>query len=196
MTIRCVRSLGNIDPNADGPETYALDKLPDDYIIKEKGTGDDSHIFTATHLNENALRYYTSRELPFADQNSVENRLYKKFAVYKEQTTDGGDVNVTTFNNNITADISSGTKNRYCPDGYRTPNQRELAIMVYYFSNDPTYTLDYINDNYITRTYWSFGYHGIKKSDKQGFAARTSPIITVNSTSNNGTRCVRDIRVD
>ena len=198
MTIRCVRSLGNIGPNADGPETYALDKLPDDYIIKEKGTGDDSHIFTATHLNENALRYYTSRELPFADQNSVENRLYKKFAVYKEQTTSGGDVNVTTFNNNITADISSGTKNRYCPDGYRTPNQRELAIMVYYFSNDPTYTLDYINDNYITRTYWSFGYHGINKNNnnKQGFAARTSPIITVNSTSNNGTRCVRDIRVD
>lgn len=202
LTVRCVRNLGYIGGTyGSSPETYNIGLIPDDYIVKEPGTGDDSHIFTTTHLNENALRYYTSRELPFADQNSVENRLYKKFAVYKQQTTSTS-ADVSNFNNNITADISNGEQNRYCPPGYRAPNQRELAIMVYYFTNETGYTNDFIESRYITRTYWSFGPEGNlnppKSTSKQGFAARTgSPaFITVNSTTNNATRCVRDIRVD
>lgn len=204
LTVRCVRNLGYIGGTDGGsPETYNIGLIPDDYIVKEPGTGDDSHIFTTTHLNENALRYYTSRELPFADQNSIENRLYKKFAVYKQQTTYDNNMSVSNFNNNITNDISNGKKNRYCPEGYRTPNQRELAIMVYYFTNETGYTNDFIEGNYITRTYWSFGPEGKletpKHDTKQGFAARTGPpaYTTVSqNTSYNGTRCVRDIRVD
>lgn len=204
LTVRCVRNLGYIGGTyGSSPETYNIGLIPDDYIVKEPGTGDDSHIFTTTHLNENALRYYTSRELPFADQNSVENRLYKKFAVYKQQTTDGNNMTVSNFNNNITNDISNGEQNRYCPEGYRTPNQRELAIMVYYFTNETGYTNDFIEGRYITRTYWSFGPEGKletpKHGTKQGFAARTGPpaYTTVSeNTSYNGTRCVRDIRVD
>lgn len=204
LSVRCVRNLGYIGGTyGSSPETYNIGLIPDDYIVKEPGTGDDSHIFTTTHLNENALRYYTSRELPFADQNSVENRLYKKFAVYKQQTTDGNNMSVSNFNNNITNDISNGEQNRYCPEGYRTPNQRELAIMVYYFTNETGYTNDFIEGDYITRTYWSFGPEGKletpKHGTKQGFAARIGPpaYTTVSeNTKYNGTRCVRDIRVD
>lgn len=193
MTIRCVRNLGDVGETVIGggdPETYDLDEVPQDYIIKEEGTGDDSHIFTTTHLNENALRYYTSRELPLADQNSVENRLYKKFAVYKERTPIGNNVKFVEFNNNINADIRNGVKNRYCPQGYRTPNQRELAIMLYYDVYDAEYCW--------SRTEWSFGNNGVnnKNTGKYGFSKRPTLITVSNNDSFNGTRCVRDIRVD
>lgn len=195
MTIRCVRNLGDIGDNVAGggnPETYDLDEVPQDYIIKEEGTGDDSHIITATHLNNQALRYYTSRELPLADQNSIENHLYKKFAVYKERTVDrtgGGNVPFQTFNANVDLDIRSGKQNRYCPPGYRVPNQRELAIMLYYDIYDGEYCL--------SRTVWSFGEMGVnnKGQGKYGFCRRPA-LMTVNTSNTNGTRCVRDIRVD
>lgn len=192
MTTRCIRNLGDVGNHiSDGnnPETYALNQVPDDYIVVEAGTGDDSHVITTTHLNEQALRYYTSRELPLADQNSIESRLYKKFAIYKERTTSGGNVDFTTFNNNIDSDIRSGILNRYCPEGYRTPNQRELAIMLYY---------DVYDENYCwSRTLWSFGEIGAnnKNTDKYGFHKRSN-LMTVNNSTINGTRCVRDIRVD
>jgi len=63
-TVRCIRNLGNIDGVSD--ETYTLDKEPEDFIQMEGGGAGkkENVIFTATHLNENALRYYTSRGLP------------------------------------------------------------------------------------------------------------------------------------
>jgi hypothetical protein len=194
MTIRCVRNLGDVGNhimNGNNPETYALDQFPDDYIVvEETASGDDSHIISTTHLNDQALRYYTSRELPLADQNSVESRLYKKYAVYKERTTSGNGVSFVTFNENIDADIRSGVKNRYCPPGYRTPNQRELAIMLYYDIKDtqPCWS----------RTVWSFGEAGSNDKDqgKYGFSKQQTLMTVANYGDINGTRCVRDIRVD
>lgn len=195
---RCVRNLGFIDGNSE--ETYSLDKEPEDYI-QQTTTEEGNYIFTATHLNSQALRYYTSRELTYADETSVENRLYKKFEVLKDMsalTNESGTSTsyyFTDFNDRITKSIAEGKGNPFCPEGYRIPSQREIAIMRYYLGSSeikPT----------LTRTYWSFGplgkYYDTRKTDnasKYGFIIDGGN-LTVYYTTVGQTRCVRDIRTD
>ena len=183
--IRCVRNLGYIDGKPG--ESYDIKKeVPADYIVYDKGT------FTCTHLNSQALRYYTSKELIFADERSQENRLYKKFEVAPESGTLNSGMTFDDYNDAVSAAVESGKRNSYCPDGYRTPSQIEAAIMRYYIG---------INDN-ITRTYWSFGAHGKNPKSfnngtvkKNGFSVQSGN-VTVNDASVTYIRCVRDVRTD
>lgn len=190
MTIRCVRNLG-MAVNAD------LDEEPQNYIQKSS-SADGKTTFTNTYLNPAALRYYTSRELDLHNQNAEENRLYKKFEVYSENTPE--DVTSVTalgfvdFNKKVTEAIDKGEDNPYCPAGYRLPNQRELAIMKYYG------TLDGTSDYIMSRTGYSFGnitennIGNGKVKTKYGFIL--THIITLASHNAQKTRCVRDIRTD
>ena len=181
--IRCVRNLGYIDGKPG--ESYDIKEVPADYIVYDKGT------FTCTHLNSQALRYYTSKELIFADERSQENRLYKKFEVAPESGTLNSGMTFDDYNDAVSAAVESGKRNSYCPDGYRTPSQIEAAIMRYYIG---------INDN-ITRTYWSFGAHGKNPKSfnngtvKNGFSVQSGN-VTVNDASVTYIRCVRDVRTD
>ena len=195
-TVRCLRNLGHIDGN--NQETYAIDKLPQDYISMEEDPSEDgSFIFTCTHLNENSLRYYSSKELPLADHRSVENRLYKRFKTAPTTKTYESAVNFVTFNTNIDEAISSNKTNPYCPEGYRTPNQREMAVMKFYNES-------LITDGYMTRTSWFFGPLGSKPLNtswtegvaKNGFTIYQNNVSLQYNQTGNTTRCVRDIRVD
>lgn len=184
--IRCVRNLGYIYDKSD--ESYPIEEEPEDYIKWEKRS-DRSYLFTCAHLNELALRYYTSSELIFADERSQENNLYKKFEVAPKSGTLG--MNFDDYNDAVSVAVESGKRNSYCPDGYRTPSQIEAAIMRYYIG---------INDN-ITRTYWSFGAHGKNPKTfnngtiKNGFSVQSGN-VTVSNNSVNSIRCVRDVRTD
>lgn len=185
--IRCVRNLGYIDGKDD--ESYDIDKEFDDYISAEK-QGDGSYIFTCTHLNEKALRYYTSKELILSDERSLENSLYKKFQSYPTSNTFTAQ-SFTVFNEKVDEEIAAGRGNPYCPEGYRTPSQIEAAIMRYYIDN-------WGNNNTFTRTYWSFGPLGSNSKfvdDKYGFSVHGTN-ITVNKKDLGEVRCVRDIRVN
>lgn len=184
--IRCVRNLGYIDGNED--ETYAIDKEPDDYIKVEKRS-DGSYVFTCTHLNEQALRYYTSKELIFADETSQENRLYKKFESYPTQSTRSENPLFKDYNAAVDKSVAEGNGNPYCPEGYRTPNQTEAAIMRYYMDSGE-------NCQTMTRTYWSFGPFGnnVKNQTKYGFVV--SSVVTVNNEKAEKVRCVRVLRVN
>lgn len=185
--IRCVRNLGYIDGKND--ESYDIDKEFDDYITAEK-QGDGSYIFTCTHLNEKALRYYTSKELILSDERSLENSLYKKFQSYPTSNTFTAQ-SFTVFNEKVDEEIAAGRGNPYCPEGYRTPSQIEAAIMRYYIDN-------WGNNNTFTRTYWSFGPLGSNSKfvdDKYGFSVQGTN-ITVNKKDLGEVRCVRDIRVN
>lgn len=185
--IRCVRNLGYIDGKDD--ESYDIDKEFDDYISAEK-QGDGSYIFTCTHLNEKALRYYTSKELILSDERSLENSLYKKFQSYPTSNTFTAQ-SFTVFNEKVDEEIAAGRGNPYCPEGYRTPSQIEAAIMRYYIDN-------WGNNNTFTRTYWSFGPLGSNSKfvdDKYGFSVQGTN-ITVNKKDLGEVRCVRDIRVN
>ena len=192
--IRCVRNLGYIGDKSD--ESYPIDKEPADYIKAEKKS-DEGYVFTCTHLNELALRYYTSSELIFASERSQENNLYKKFemapdksdcsAAYKDKP---GDISYFEwYNAKVTEGIVSGKGHPYCPEGYRTPSQIEAAIMRYYVEG-------WGDSKTMTRTYWSFGPYGNKKvPGKVGFSVDGTNVNVSNSQINT-VRCVRDIRTD
>lgn len=194
--IRCVRNLGYIDGKSN--ESYDIEKTPDDYIKAEKKSDDDGYVFTCTHLNELALRYYTSSELTFADERSQENNLYKKFEMLPKdydcsEVYDGmseGDSYFLFYNAKVDNGIISGKGNPYCPSGYRTPSQIEAAIMRYYVP-------DWGNSKTMTRTYWSFGKLGknTKNSKKVGFSVQGTN-VTVNDAKITKVRCVRDVRTD
>ena len=190
-TIRCVRNLGYIDGKSD--ESYEIDKEPSDYITVEK-RADGSYVFTCTHLNEQALRYYTSKELILSDERSQENRLYKKFECYKEQSDCSAKNLFVSYNEAVDAGVAAGTGNPFCPKGYRTPSQIEAAIMRYYITgaDDEKTTM--------TRTYYSFGPLGEEKyqkytDEKYGFIV-SGTNINVSNTATNKVRCVRDLRVN
>lgn len=184
--IRCVRNLGNIDGNSE--ESYPIDKAPDDYIVYDK----DSRTFTCTHLNSQALRYYTSKELIYSDERSQENRLYKKFECYDGPSSiDANHQKFKSYNDAVTDGMAKGTGNPFCPKGYRTPSQIEAAIMRYYMGELTT----------MTRTYWSFGPYGSNKkftdvNQKPGFVVQGTNITVNNDSATGSVRCVRDVRTD
>lgn len=189
--IRCVRNLGYIDGKND--ESYDIDKEFDDYITAEKQS-DGSYIFTCTHLNEKALRYYTSKELILSDERALENCLYKKFQSSPTSSAISSQV-FREYNETVDKAIDEGRDNPYCPEGYRTPSQTEAAVMRYYMEG--------WNESTMTRTYWSLGPLGPNpKKDKNGNDLRKYGFsvqgtnITVNDYAVNSVRCVRDIRVN
>lgn len=185
--VRCVRNLGNIiDGKSD--ESYPIDQKPADYIVCDEF----NRTFTCTHLNSQALRYYSSKELIYSDERSQENRLYKKFEMAPASGTLNSWMTFDVYNDAVSAAIESGKRNPYCPDGYRTPSQIEAAIMRYYMG---------INNN-ITRTYWSFGAHGKNPKSfdngattKNGFSVQSGN-VTVSNNLVKSIRCVRDVRTD
>lgn len=184
--IRCVRNLGYIDDKSD--ESYDIDKIPDDYIVHDER----NRTFTCTHLNSQALRYYTSKELIYSDERSQENNLYKKFECYDGPSSiDADHQYFKSYNDAVTDGMAKGTGNPFCPKGYRTPSQIEAAIMRYYMGELTT----------MTRTYWSFGPYGSNKkftdvNQKPGFVVQGTNITVNNNNATNYVRCVRDVRTD
>ena len=185
--IRCVRNLG-IDSNAD------INKAPADFLTKTENN-DGSVTFEATHLNAAALRDYTSTDLPYADEWSSANRLYKRFEVAPTYTDFSSNIPFATFHADI--DARGSYLSGYCPEGYRIPNQMELAMMNYYM-NLGSYNL-------YSRTYWSFGpytgnYGPDGKSGKEnniGFMRISNGNLTVDTgTQTQYARCVKDIRLN
>lgn len=194
--IRCVRNLGYIDGESD--ESYSIDKKPEDYIKSEERDG--SYLFTCTHLNELALRYYTSSELIVSDERSQQNDLYKKFEMAPGEydcseayaSNPDGKSYFELYNAKVTEGVISGKGHPYCPKGYRTPSQIEAAIMRYYVPS-------WGDSKTMTRTYWSFGsYPGANhkvENKKVGFSV-VGTNVSVSDTQINTVRCVRDVRTD
>ncbi len=184
--IRCVRNLG-IDKDA------YISVAPNDFLVM-KENADGSVTFEATHLNAAALRDYTSTDLPYADEWSSANRLYKRFEVAPEYTDFSSEIPFAKFQADI--DARGSYLSGYCPEGYRIPNQMELAMMNYYMD---------LSYNLYSRTYWSFGpYSGNygpngKRNDAKdiGFIRLKNKNLTVDvSNKTRYARCVKDIRMN
>lgn len=184
--IRCVRNLG-VDSNA------PINEAPDDFLTKTDNNG--SVTFEATHLNAAALRDYTSTDLPYADEWSSANRLYKRFEVAPTYTDFSSAIGFATFQADI--DARGSYLSGYCPEGYRIPNQMELAMMNYY--------MDLGSYNLYSRTYWSFGPYTGKygENGKSGEAKNigfmriyTGNLTVDTETETRYARCVKDIRMN
>lgn len=190
MSVRCIRNLG-MDAG------HNLDKMPQDYVQKSYNSATGGTVYSLSFVNKASLRDYSSMELPLHFENERENYLYEKFETAPTtKTYDSKQFN--KFNQNITDAISAGDQNPYCPEGYRTPNQREVAIMGYnkLLSNETT---EKDLDTYImTRTAWSFGAlapASVQKNSKYGFSY-VGTITLGTDIYASTTRCVRDVRVD
>lgn len=188
FTVRCVRNLGLAN---DAP----INKTPDDYIQASQNA-DGSYTFECTHINESALRYYTSRELDYEDERATANSLYKKFETAPaDQSWTSGAVSFKALNDEVSK-YGSSVYTWYCPDGYRLPSQTELAVMRYY-----THLVD--SGTYPSRTFWSLGADplalggsGKDGGNKYGFCADGGNIsLSANATFYKA-RCVRDVRVE
>ena len=189
-SVRCCRNLGYFGGVSD--ESYSLDEIPQNYVLATDSDDGKSKIYDASNLNSKALRYYTSKELPFHNERAIENQLYKQFEMLKtSQSCDA--THFKDFNEDVDEAIAEGTS--LCPDGYRIPNQAEAAV-AFYFGNQ--------TDDTFTRTFYSFGPlgdinkgEGITKDDedkKQGFNVKGNINVSYQTVSQY--RCVRDIRVD
>ena len=191
MSVRCVRNFG-MDAN------HSLEDIPQDYVQKEKNPDNGATVYNLSFVNKASLRDYSSIELPLHLENEKENYLYKKFEVATKFVSSESH-KFQDFNEAITTAISKGETNPYCPKGYRTPNQREIAIMAYNKLYDGT-EFNYYNGsskgNMMSRTAFSFGYYG-SKTVKDKFGYGYSSVITLYKTMQaSTTRCVKDIRVD
>lgn len=184
FTVRCVRNLGIAN---DAP----INKTPDDYIQYSKNA-DGSYTFECTHINESALRYYSSRELDYEDERATANCLYKKFETAPaDQSWTSGAVSFKTLNDEVSK-YGSSVYAGYCPDGYRLPSQTELAVMRYYMNLTGTYP---------SRTFWSFGVEALGDSgkdggNKYGFCTHAGNITLWAAATFSTARCVRDVRVE
>ena len=190
MSVRCVRNFG-MDAN------HSLEDIPQDYVQKEQNPVNKATVYNLSFVNKASLRDYSSIELPLHLENEKENYLYKKFEVATEFVSSESH-KFQDFNEAITTAISKGESNPYCPKGYRTPNQREMAIMAYNKLYDGT-EFNYYNGSYqnmISRTAFSFGNYGLKTVDTK-FGYGYSSVITLDRAMQaSTTRCVKDIRVD
>lgn len=190
MSVRCVRNFGM------APD-HSLEDLPQDYVQKEQNPVNKATVYNLSFVNKASLRDYSSIELPLHLENEKENYLYKKFEVATEFVP-GNSLTFQGFNEAITTAISQGGSNPYCPKGYRTPNQREIAIMAYNKLYDGK-EFNYYNGSYqnmMSRTAFSFGYYGSQTvATKYGYGY--SSVITLwTDMEASTTRCVKDIRVD
>ena len=174
------------------PTKDDLEKIPQQLVTSDGDGNTSPYVVTCTNLNTNALRYYTSRELELASNESEQNRLYKKFEICPEyKSVSGTFVNL----NNTVTDKGSAYRAGYCPQGYRIPNQLELAMIRFYCDKpDNNYPL---TNGAFTRTFWSMGKLGTKKQgDKTGFLADNLNLYLSTDHTASQARCVRDIRVD
>lgn len=184
FTVRCVRNLGMAN---DAP----INETPDDYIQYSKNA-DGSYTFECTHINESALRYYSSRELDYEDERATANCLYKKFETAPaDQSWTSGAVSFKALNDEVSK-YGSSVYAGYCPDGYRLPSQTELAVMRYYMNLTGTYP---------SRTFWSFGVEALGGSgkdggNKYGFCTHAGNITLWANATFSTARCVRDVRVE
>ena len=202
-SVRCIRNVGTYDgPGGVTDISYApVTELPDAYFTVERHSGRPVNSFNCTQrggedkedyfilyfdrLSTKSIREYSPGELPYHDQMSMNNRVYKKlvtqplnqdvshnkFKVGEENMEEEALAASSSYvlwkdiNNNVT---QAGT-NKYCPPGYRFPNHTEWLLMSLYLpenylKRDSTGT-SYSNTGgkatvMPSRTYYDRGYYG------------------------------------
>lgn len=202
-SIRCVRNL-NMD------DAYAVEDVPQDFvrIYDEHGNEVDpdsfieddvkKFVFDVSFLNERSFRLpvgttdnpYEPKDLVLGDENSAMNRLYERFQVYDSTPSTFVGNNFLTTNNNITTPLDPTVRNPYCPEGYRLPNQREVAMMNIYLKE-----YGFLSGCFLSRTSYSYGNQAVGGSGKDGskYGFNWDTVLMVGNVTANTVRCVKDL---
>lgn len=200
---RCLRNLG-----AYGQQdiTYAdTSFVPQPYLtVHRKSTqtaGDydgsfDNYVyyeFDCSNMNSASLRGYTDNELVLHDENSEASFLYEHFvsAPLIQQPTF-----TAITNKNMNNYLDANGINPYCPEGYRLPNVRELAVYRNLIpDSDKTSVFNKDNIYAFTRSYWSLGSDGLRKvTNEYGWGANKQKILMTYNHTTTSVRCVKDVR--
>lgn len=186
-SVRCVRNLGTYSVGgatldiSDAP--YGL--VPDSFYTVEETvdpnhpTDHDFSTYTIhfSRLDPRSMREFSDGELPFHDEKSSNNRVYLELHVQsrasRAQTPDYSDAGGNHIFPGETAKIDLGQineaitnegHNKFCPAGYRLPNQKEMAMMTLVLP------LSYWNTSAVripSRTFFSRGHYG-DNTDRPG----------------------------
>lgn len=201
-SVRCVRNIGTYQDQGTTKEiSYApYDVFVDQYYDFEQGqdqngkawpNADGSYTLRFSRLNSKAIREYTAEDLPYSDENSMNNRVYLRLTAQPkdEKGTNTNYGNQRPMNANVTV------HNDYCPPGYRVPTMTELLTMVALLPTD-YWTAGKL---YPCRSYFSRGFLGTRKTTgetkKIGWAFNESQFRVFLQNENQGCtdlRCVRD----
>ncbi len=165
MTVRCLRNIGTYSDQ--GTLKYIsevpFDKMADQYYDFEKGQDpngkawpneDGTYTIRFSRLNAKSIREYTQEDLPYHDENSMNNRVYLRFTAQNPDDQVVADGTINKRQRVLNEEISR--HNDYCPPGYRVPNLTELVMMSAllpssYWNNKEAFPC---------RTYFSRGYLG------------------------------------
>lgn len=201
-SVRCVRNIGTYqDQGTTKDITYApYDIFVDQYYDFEQGqdqngkawpNSDGSYTLRFSRLNSKAIREYTAEDLPYSDENSMNDRVYLRLTAQPkdEKGTNTNYGKQRVMNANVTV------HNDYCPPGYRVPNMTELLTMVALLPTN-YWTAGKL---YPCRSFFSRGYLGTRKTTgetkKIGWAFNESQFRVFLQNENQSCsdlRCVRD----
>ncbi len=215
FSTRCLRNLG-YDPETGNDITFSpIITIPEDYIVVKRMK--DGEIYTGTfdydvyyefdcsRINKASRRYYTNRELVLHNENNEQACLYDYFAAPSyNQAIKIGDVpaingkkTISEINDYLNANIAD---NPFCPQGYRLPNVREVAVLRDFIPSSDVEKY-FGRDNFApSRTYWSFGVVGefyksvLGKRYGWGAAYTKVHMFETNSQRSNSVRCVKDVK--
>lgn len=216
-SVRCVRNLGTYSVGgadidiSDAP--YGV--VPDNYFtvreIVDPDHPTDPNYSTYTiqfkRLDSRSLREFSNGELPFHDEKSSNNRVYLELHVQSRESRkgnptyqDGAAVYSSLDAGLINEDITNAGYNKFCPAGYRLPNQKEMAMMSLVLPK--TYWEGAGSQCRIpSRTYFSVGYYSVpgkqidseKKKLAWSFASSKNDIFLPDKGQvSDRVRCVRD----
>lgn len=158
--IRCVRNLGVDAPSATSILTPGNNYPKDELIIVHRPTGTISsssvYRFDFRNMNEESLRYYTTRELVPDDEYSVMSRLYHGFETGPLETNYPIGGSTTPPYVSLKNYLENGVS--HAPTvGYRIPNVREGVVMMLYCGDDTRW---WNSSGTLVSSYYSFGYYG------------------------------------
>ena len=204
FSTRCLRNLG-----ASGNQDFTFadtSAVPQPYLeVHRKSTqqasGDYSgdfndyvyYEFDCSYMNAASLRGYTDNELVSHDEDAEAAFLYSHFVSAPRGQQPTFDAILHRVMNNS---LDTYGINPYCPDGYRLPNIRELTVYRFFIpNNDKTKAF---NTGYaFSRTYWSLGSEGLKKTSEYGWGASNQKMVMTTDGDTHKTttvRCVKDVR--
>ena len=173
-SMRCARNLGVPSPDKSAIINPNANDEPEPLVIAEVSS--DKARFDLRNINDKSVRFYTTRELEPGDENSEMARLY-----YGLET--GEEVSVVGNYDGLKTMLEAG--NSPCPEGWRTPNVREGALMYLYGTSDWWKNWTMVN------SWISLGSYGSnKKEDKKSWVFGNN-FASIGETSSY-VRCVKD----
>lgn len=197
--VRCVRNLGMELPSSSSIVTAGKNCPEDELVIVEETTGainaNSVYRFNFRNMNEESLRYYTTRELVPGDEYSVMSRLYYGFETGPLHTSYPIGSNSSPYIA-LKGNLENGIS--HAPEaGYRIPNMREGVVMQLYCGSNTNW---WGGSGSLVSSYYSFGYYG-NQYDRSGtshfyswFIYRDRVTLGSVGESINRVRYVRDWR--